>query len=74
MLKRSRTLVTLSLALAMSAPVTHANPLNLPDIGTAAASTLTIDQELIYGDAYMRMLRSSKPLVNDPTINEYIDT
>ena len=74
MLKRSRTLVTLSLALAMSAPVTHSNPLNLPDIGTTAASTLTIDQELIYGDAYMRMLRSSKPLVNDPTINEYIDT
>ena len=33
------------------------NDLDLPDIGTTAASTLTIDQELIYGDAYMRMLR-----------------
>jgi predicted Zn-dependent protease len=45
---------------------------NLPDIGTAAAGTLTIDQELIYGDAYMRMLRASRPIINDPVLNEYI--
>ncbi|MDG4870577.1 hypothetical protein P8631_21495, partial [Guyparkeria sp. 1SP6A2] len=47
--------------------------IELPDIGTVAGSTLTIDQELIYGDAYMRMLRNSRPIINDPVINEYID-
>ncbi len=74
MLKRTRSLVCLCIATAISSPTTYANSIDLPDIGTAAGSTLSIDQELIYGDAYMRMLRASKPLVNDPVINEYIDS
>ncbi len=75
MLKRTRSLVCLCLAAALSTPAPiYANSLDLPDIGTAAGGTLTIDQELIYGDAYMRMLRSSSPIVSDPVINEYIDT
>lgn len=73
MLKRTRSLVCLCLAAAISSPTTYANSIDLPDIGTAAGGTLSIDQELIYGDAYMRMLRASKPIVNDPVINEYID-
>ncbi|WP_413284940.1 M48 family metalloprotease [Vibrio sp. MA40-2] len=71
MLKRTRSLIALILSAYMAMPVSAANN-DLPDIGTAAAGTLTIDQELIYGDAYMRMLRASKPIVNDPVINEYI--
>ena len=51
-----------------------ANSIDLPDIGTAASSTLTIDQELQYGDAYMRMLRNRAPIINDPVLNEYIDS
>lgn len=75
MLKRTRSLVCLCLAAALSTPTpVYANSPDLPDIGTAAGGTLTIDQELIYGDAYMRMLRASKPIVNDPVINEYIDS
>ncbi|NMT50616.1 hypothetical protein HKA96_00780, partial [Vibrio parahaemolyticus] len=56
MLKRTRSLVCLCLAAAISSPTTYANSIDLPDIGTAAGGTLSIDQELIYGDAYMRML------------------
>ncbi|MGR5235576.1 beta-barrel assembly-enhancing protease [Vibrio alfacsensis] len=74
MLKRTRSLVCICLAAALSTPTTYANNLNLPDIGTAAGGTLTIDQELLYGDAYMRMLRASSPIVNDPVINAYIDS
>lgn len=48
------------------------NSIMLPDMGTTAASTLTIDKELEYGDAYMRMLRSSKPIINDPVLTEYV--
>ena len=74
MLKRTRSMVCLCIAAALSAPSINANTLELPDIGTTASSTLTIDQELIYGDAYMRMLRSSQPIVNDPVLNEYISS
>jgi len=76
MLKRTRSLVCLCISAAICAPsLSYANnAIELPDIGTVAGSTLTIDQELIYGDAYMRMLRNSKPIINDPVLNEYIDT
>jgi predicted Zn-dependent protease len=75
MFKRTRSIVCLCITAALShtSPVL-ANSLDLPDIGTTASSTLTIDQELRYGDAYMRMLRSSQPIVNDPVLNEYIDS
>ncbi|WP_394248046.1 M48 family metalloprotease [Vibrio profundi] len=73
MFKRTRSIVCLCIAAALSTPApTFANSPALPDIGTAAGGTLTIDQELIYGDAYMRILRNSQPIVNDPVLNEYI--
>ncbi|MBW3694389.1 M48 family peptidase [Vibrio sp. T187] len=73
MLKRTRSIVCLCIAAALSTPLpASANSPALPDIGTAAGGTLTIDQELIYGDAYMRILRGSQPIVNDPVLNEYI--
>ncbi|WP_087019438.1 M48 family metalloprotease [Thaumasiovibrio subtropicus] len=49
-----------------------ANISSLPDMGTAAASTLTIDKEIEYGDAYMRMMRASQPIIADPLLNEYL--
>ncbi|UJF19782.1 M48 family metalloprotease [Vibrio sp. SS-MA-C1-2] len=53
---------------AFSAPGDY----NLPDIGTTASGTLSISKELEYGDAYMRMLRASSPLITDPVLSEYI--
>ncbi len=44
----------------------------LPEIGTTAASTLTIEKEIEYGDAYMRMLRASMPVISDPLLSEYV--
>ena len=76
MFKRTRSLLALSMAVTLSLPSmpVMANSLNLPDIGTAASGTLTIDQENQYGDAYMRMLRNRAPIINDPVLNEYIDS
>lgn len=74
MLKRTRSLICLCVATAISAPQLSYAELDLPEIGTAAGATLTIDQELIYGDAYMRMIRASSPIVNDPVLNEYVDS
>ncbi|CAK9885596.1 MAG: Beta-barrel assembly-enhancing protease [Candidatus Erwinia impunctatus] len=45
----------------------------LPEIGTTAGSTLTISQEMLMGDFYVRQLRSSTPLINDPLLNNYIN-
>ncbi|MDG3088834.1 M48 family metallopeptidase [Vibrio hannami] len=73
MYKKARATLALCIAMSVAAPsLSHANTLNLPDIGTAAAGTLTIDQEQIYGDAYMRMIRAGQPVINDPVINQYI--
>lgn len=75
MFKRARSIACLCIAATLSTPtLANTNSLELPDIGTAAGGTLTIDQELIYGDAYMRIIRSSQPIVNDPVLNLYIDT
>ncbi len=46
----------------------------LPDIGTTAGATLSINQELQIGDYYVRELRGSAPLINDPLLTEYINS
>jgi len=46
---------------------------NLPDMGTTAGSTLSINQELQMGDFYVRQLRASAPLIQDPLLNQYIN-
>jgi len=42
-------------------------------MGTAAAATLSIGQEKEMGDYYMRLLRGSAPIINDPVLNQYIN-
>ncbi|MDU7940858.1 MAG: hypothetical protein E7J44_18195, partial [Citrobacter freundii] len=45
----------------------------LPDMGTSAGSTLSIGQEMQMGDYYVRQLRGSAPLINDPLLTQYIN-
>jgi len=72
-----RTLVaTLISALALG-PVTPAladSADTLPDMGTSAGSTLSIGQEMQMGDYYVRQLRGSAPLINDPLLVQYINS
>ncbi|WP_029684719.1 M48 family metalloprotease [Tatumella saanichensis] len=46
----------------------------LPDIGTTAGATLSVNEELQMGDFYVRELRASAPLINDPILDQYINT
>ena len=46
---------------------------SLPDMGTSAGSTLSIGQEMQMGDYYVRQLRGSAPLINDPLLVQYIN-
>lgn len=60
--------------LAASLPTATAETTDqLPDIGTTASSTLSIGQEMQMGDFYVRQLRGSAPLINDPLLNQYIN-
>ncbi len=61
----------LSFALFSIAPQGFASN-DLPDLGTAAVNTFSLEKESIYGDAYMRVIRSSAPMLNDPVLNQYI--
>ncbi len=47
---------------------------DLPSIGTAASGTLSVDKEIEYGQAYMRMFRASQPIVLDPLLTEYVNS
>ncbi|MEY8213893.1 MAG: M48 family metalloprotease [Colwellia sp.] len=49
------------------------NKNKLPDIGTSGYSVLSIDKELKIGQAMMRQLRASQPLIQDPVLIEYIN-
>lgn len=46
---------------------------HLPDIGTTAGDTLSINQELTMGDYYVRQLRGSAPIIDDPLLSTYIN-
>lgn len=59
--------------LLQHAPLVYADNINLPDIGTTAASTLSIGQEMEMGDYSMRLLRADAPIINDPVLNQYIN-
>lgn len=68
--------MSLTLVFSLSAPTLWAqNDKNkLPEIGAAGTSALSIEKEQIIGDAMMRQLRAQQPLLNDPVLNEYINT
>lgn len=62
-----------SLTLSQALPAFADSADTLPDMGTTAGSTLSIGQEMQMGDFYVRQLRGSAPLINDPLLVQYIN-
>lgn len=62
-----------SLTLGQALPAFADSADTLPDMGTTAGSTLSIGQEMQMGDYYVRQLRGSAPLINDPLLVQYIN-
>ncbi|HBT4765689.1 TPA: beta-barrel assembly-enhancing protease [Klebsiella pneumoniae] len=62
-----------SLTLGSIGPAIADSADTLPDMGTSAGSTLSIGQEMQMGDYYVRQLRGSAPLINDPLLVQYIN-
>ena len=74
MLKRVLQSLTCALLVGLSTHSAHAiNESQLPDIGTAGVSALSIDREILYGNAFMRIARAQLPIIDDPVLNEYLD-
>ncbi|MBD2809674.1 M48 family metallopeptidase [Xenorhabdus sp. Vera] len=46
---------------------------SLPDIGTTAGAILSINQEMVMGDLYIRSIRAQAPLIYDPLLTQYIN-
>jgi predicted Zn-dependent protease len=63
-----------SLTLGQCLPAFADSADTLPDMGTSAGSTLSIGQEMQMGDYYVRQLRGSAPLINDPLLTQYINS
>jgi predicted Zn-dependent protease len=51
---------------------THSAELNLPDIGTQANVTISLEDEYRLGSMVMRGLRDEGQILDDPEINEYL--
>lgn len=49
------------------------NKNQLPEMGSAGFSSLSIEKERQIGDVMMRHIRASQPLLNDPVLTEYIN-
>ncbi|SET58290.1 beta-barrel assembly-enhancing protease [Thalassotalea agarivorans] len=45
----------------------------LPEIGSAGSSVLSVEKERQIGDAMMRQLRATQPILHDPVLTEYIN-
>jgi predicted Zn-dependent protease len=45
---------------------------DLPEIGVVASGAISLDKEVLIGDALMRQLRGQAPIINDPLLDEYI--
>ncbi|KAB8309545.1 M48 family peptidase [Erwinia endophytica] len=72
-LKKCALVSLIAALMSTSIPVLADVSDNLPDIGTTAGGTLSINQEMQMGDFYVRQLRASAPLINDPLLNDYIN-
>ncbi|MDX8000069.1 M48 family metallopeptidase [Xenorhabdus sp. Reich] len=72
--KKSLIAVFVSLLL-LGSPPAFSTPAedSLPDIGTTAGATLSINQEMAMGDLYIRSIRAQVPLIYDPLLAQYIN-
>ncbi len=59
-------------SLVMAGGVSHADPDDLPDIGSPASTMLTLDDEYQIGRMIVRGLRDQDQILEDPEVTEYI--
>ncbi len=70
---KAQWIISLLLAILCVPYTTHANSIDLPDIGLSANNIMTPQEERKIGESFMRHLRRSIKIIDDPEINEYIN-
>ena len=68
----SLTLAMSNFAVASANQTLTSDSQNLPELGTAAINTFSLEKEQLYGDTYMRIIRGSAPVINDPVLSQYL--
>jgi predicted Zn-dependent protease len=63
--------LTVSLA-AVAQDANYSNKNALPEIGVVASDAISLDKEMIVGDAVMRQMRGQSPVISDPVLDEYL--
>ncbi len=67
-------LLATALTLALATPLSRADDTKLPDIGSSAGELLTPARQAEYGGMMLRELRNYGYLVDDPLIDEWLQT
>ncbi len=67
-------LLSAALTLALAAPPTQAQDTKLPDIGSSAGELLTPARQAEYGGMMLRELRNYGMLLEDPLVDEWLQT
>ena len=70
MLFRIRTALA---SLLLCCCIGHISAAELPDMGSSVSKALSLTQEQLIGDDYMRQIRQFAPVIDDPEIVEYIN-
>ncbi|KTF06091.1 peptidase M48 family protein [marine sediment metagenome] len=73
----SASLIALSFVLtssltAVAQDANYSNKNALPEIGVVASDAISLDKEMIVGDAVMRQMRGQSPVISDPVLDEYL--
>lgn len=66
--------ICLSLLIAAPAPSIRAGTVDLPSIGDSSGSIVSPEQERRLGEAFMRNVRQRMKVIDDPEINEYLQS
>jgi len=67
-------LLATAVTLALAAPLSHADDTKLPDIGSSAGELLTPARQAEYGGMMLRELRNYGYLLDDPLVNDWLNT
>ncbi len=73
MRKKILTLLGIALISTLALNV-RADEYSLPEIGTAGIGGLTVQREKQLGEFYLRQARASLPIIEDPVMNEYLNS
>ena len=76
MARLTRFLTRLLIAVAMALPAAQTQALNtdLPDLGNSAGGLMTPKREQLLGKAFMRSVRQSQDVIDDPLLTDYLQS